>query len=73
MSNSKRKWWLTAALVVCLATGAFADHDRHRCDPHRRDCQQVPEGGSAVTYLLGAGLACFGAMFLRSRTFKPAQ
>jgi hypothetical protein len=27
----------------------------------------VPEGGSAVMYLLFAGLACFGAMLLRSR------
>ena len=27
----------------------------------------VPEGGAAVSYLLLAGLCCFGAMFLRSR------
>lgn len=27
----------------------------------------VPEGGAALMYLLFAGVACFGAMFLRSR------
>jgi hypothetical protein len=35
--------------------------------------QQVPEGGSAAIYLIGAGLTCFGAMFLRSRAANPAQ
>ena len=29
--------------------------------------QYVPEGGAALLYLLFAGFACFGAMFLRSR------
>jgi hypothetical protein len=28
---------------------------------------QVPEGGTAAVYLMGALLACFGAMFLRPR------
>lgn len=28
---------------------------------------RVPEGGTALTYLLLAGLCCFGAMVLRSR------
>jgi hypothetical protein len=75
MKNSK--WWLAAILVGCLAPAAFAGrggHD-HGCDPHDRykQCQQVPEGGSTAIYLLGAGLTCFGAMFLRSRSPKPVQ
>jgi hypothetical protein len=76
MSKSKGKWWLAIVVVCCLAPGALArreppcDHDRD--DP--RSCRQsVPEGGSAAGYLLGAGLTCFGAMFLRSRVSKPSQ
>lgn len=75
MSNSAGKWWLGFIVICCLVPAAFADRDR--CDPHDRDhnrnCpqQQVPEGGSAVVYLLGAGLTCFGAMCLRSKTAKP--
>jgi len=74
MSNSK--WWLGMIAICCLVPAAFAD--RHRCDPHDRDhdrnCpQQVPEGGSAAVYLLGAGLTCFGAMYLRSKTVKTMQ
>jgi hypothetical protein len=38
------------------------------CDPHGRNkCAAVPEGGSALMYLLLASLTCFGAMVLRSR------
>jgi len=73
MSNSKTKWWLVAVAICCLAPAAFADRDR--CDPkHNKPChQQVPEGGSAAIYLFGAGLTCFGAMFLRSKLARPAQ
>lgn len=76
MNNRNGKWWLAVVVMCCLAPAAFADrgHD-HGCDNRhsRRDCQQVPEGGSTAIYLLGAGLTCFGAMFLRSRIAKPAQ
>jgi len=37
------------------------------CNPHDRKCAAVPEGGSALMYLLLASLTCFGAMVLRSR------
>jgi hypothetical protein len=30
-------------------------------------CKALPEGGTALMYLLLAGLSCLGAMFLRSR------
>jgi hypothetical protein len=75
MSNGKAKWWLVAVAICCLAPAAFADRDRAQgCDQkHNKHCQQVPEGGSAAIYLFGAGLTCFGAMFLRSRVVKPAQ
>ena len=74
MNNRNGKWWLAVALC-CLAPMAFADRGRNQlCDPHsRKACQQAPEGGSAAIYLLGAGLTCFGAMFLRSRIAKPTQ
>jgi hypothetical protein len=74
MSKSKGKWWLAIIVVCCLAPGAFAKPkpcDNDRDDP--KSCSQsVPEGGSAAVYLLGAGLTCFGAMFLRSRVAKSA-
>jgi hypothetical protein len=37
------------------------------CNPHDPKCATVPEGGSALMYLLLASLTCFGAMVLRSR------
>jgi hypothetical protein len=74
MSNRRGKWWLAIVVVCCLASGAFAGKDK-RCDNDRDDpksCRQsVPEGGSTAVYLLGAGLTCFGAMFLRSRVARP--
>ena len=39
-----------------------------KCDPRGRNkCAAVPEGGSALMYLLLASLTCFGAVVLRSR------
>jgi hypothetical protein len=76
MNNQNRKWLLAVVAVCCLAPTAFADrdHGHHGCNEHaRRDCQQVPEGGSTAIYLLGAGLTCVGAMFLRSRVARPTQ
>jgi len=72
--SDKRKWWLAVALICCVAPATFADHDH--CDrDHHRDCrhQQMPEGGSTAIYLLGAGLTCVGAMFLRSKIAKPTH
>jgi hypothetical protein len=80
MSNNKAKWLLAAVVICCLAPAASAERerggrDRYRgCDPRRdKHCQQVPEGGSTAIYLLGAGLTCVGAMFVRSRIVKPVQ
>ncbi len=76
MSNRKRKWWLAVVVICCMATATFAEKPKDPgkgCGQHQKNCQQVPEGGSTAIYLLGAGLTCFGAMFLRSRMAKPAQ
>ncbi len=76
MSKNKGKWWLAIVVVCCLAPGAFAKQDK-RCDHDRddpRNCRYaVPEGGTSAVYLLGAGLTCCGAMFLRSRLARPVQ
>jgi hypothetical protein len=79
MKNSIRNWSLALVALCCLIPASFADRDRdhhHGCDNGRShgDCQQVPEGGSTAIYLLGAGLTCVGAMFLRSKSqSKTAQ
>jgi hypothetical protein len=81
MINSRGKWWLAAVVLCCLAPATFA-HDR--CDrndwdwnwdkdKHCAKTSSVPEGGSTAIYLLGAGLTCFGAMFLRSKLAKPTK
>ena len=72
---SKRKWWLAVVAMCCLAPAAFAGRGGDGgCDPRSGEkCCRVPEGGPTAIYILGAGLTCFGAMFLRSRLAKPAQ
>ena len=73
--RSTRKLVLAALILMCLAPASFAgnpDKNRdHGCEPkHDPRCRQVPEGGSAAIYLLGAGLTCFGAMVIRARSLK---
>ena len=67
---AKGKWLRTLVVVCCLSCVAFAKNDK--CQP-KKNCVQVPEGGYAAVYLLGAGLTCVGAMLVRSRMAKPAQ
>jgi hypothetical protein len=64
---NKTMWWPTVVVFCCLASTAFAAPKK--CVP-KKDCVQVPEGGSAVVYIVGASLACFGAMVLKSRMSK---
>jgi hypothetical protein len=76
MSTRKRKWWLAIVVMCCLAPASFAERDRGPIrgrDPHAGVLHRVPEGGSSAIYLLGAGLTCFGAMFLRTRVARRAQ
>jgi hypothetical protein len=73
MSKRSTKWYLAAAAVLLLvpAFSVAQASDNGKGAPVRgrpaRPCQTVPDGGSALSYLLGVGLTCFGAMFLRSR------
>ncbi len=51
---------------------------RDKCDTSdlydsKKKCAPVPEGGSALMYLLPAGLACLGAIALRSRRKMGAR
>jgi hypothetical protein len=71
-----RKWWLALVALLCMVPGAYATKpDRaRRCGEHGngKPCRQMPEGGSATVYVLGAGITCLGAMFIRSRVSKPS-
>ena len=72
-----RKFWLGLVVLLCLASASFAGGGNNggggnNCDDARR-CQPVPEGGSAVVYLLGAGAVCLGAMVVRFRATQRLQ
>ena len=73
MGNVNRKWWLTAIALLMLVPASVArPRERDRgCDDRGRDrdrkCQNVPEGGSALAYLLGAGITCGAAVLVRRR------
>ena len=77
MKNMTRKCLLGLVVLLSLASATFAGQveDRGRkCDPkHPKGCQdqQLPEGGSSLAYVLGAGVTCLGAMIVRSRVAKP--
>lgn len=78
MGKMNRKWWLALVALLFMVPGAYAAKpDRARkCGEHwnGRNCLQVqvPEGGSAAVYVLGVGITCFGAMFIRSRVSRPS-
>jgi hypothetical protein len=63
-----RKWWLTALALLLLLPSATASNPK----PRKRHWN-VPEGGSALVYVLGAGITCLGAMVVRSRSARPKQ
>jgi len=67
MKNKSKKWLLTLAAIACLAPAGVAATE------HKPLSVKTPEGGTAAIYLLGTGLTCFGAMFLRSKLAKPTQ
>lgn len=75
MQNVNRKWWLGLVALLCLAPAAFPvqDHNNARRRVEKNQPVTVPEGGSALVYLLGAGVTCLGAMLLRSRVAKPKE
>ena len=74
MKNVQGKWWLGVVVLLCLAPSALAVKPKEKCDDRRpKKCQQVPEGGSGLVYLLGAGITCAAAILIRSRETKPTQ
>jgi hypothetical protein len=75
MKRLRGKWGLTLVILLCLAPAALAAKPKNdkKCDDRRERCHQAPEGGSAVVYLLAAGVTCAGAMVIRSRETKLKQ
>jgi len=73
--SSLGKKCLLAGMLLCLVPATFAAKPKERrCEPARaRKCQAVPEGGSGLVYLLGAGVTCAGAMLIRSRSARAAN
>lgn len=72
----KDKLMLAAVMLICMAPVSLVakPRDERVCDQRRdRRCQQVPEGGSAAIYLLGAGITCLGAIAIRSRSLTANQ
>ena len=62
MNSINRKFWLMTGALLCLAPAAFAGGPSP-CST----CRAVPEDGSALVYVLGAGITCIGAMLVRFR------
>jgi len=83
MTNPRSaRWWLVSAAVLLLTTGLSAspgEYIKKGCSNNDGKCPlvavlvpvPVPEGGSAVGYLLGVGVTFLGALFVRSRLGKP--
>jgi len=74
MVNRNNKFWL-ALVFLALSPLSFAAPHKKGCDSDRRGdgCSQMPEGGTASVYLLGAGLTCLGGILVRSRLAKSNQ
>ena len=67
--------WLLIMLLLSVAPVALAERGgRNGCDQKHppKKCQQVPEGGSTLMYVLGAGMTCLGAVYIRSRASKSS-
>jgi hypothetical protein len=77
MKSKNRKWWLAVVALLCLAsTTACPVEDAEKPTSHVKQPVKhstVPEGGSSLVYVLGAGVACLGAMLVRSRSAKPKE
>jgi hypothetical protein len=67
MRNINLKSWLIAGL--CLVPAAFAGVCPTAV-PTSAPCLKAPEGGSALAYVLGAGITCIGAMLIRFRAIR---
>jgi hypothetical protein len=68
MRKINQKWWLTVMALLFLLPATFATA-KPKLKPH----VSVPEGGSALVYVVGAGMTCLGAMVVLSRSARPGQ
>lgn len=76
MKRTNLKRWLALALFCSLPITALAGSERSKPRGHHQrpaNTLRVPEGGSSLEYLLGAGLVCVGAVLVRSRTTNLKQ
>ena len=76
MKSKNRKWWLAVVALLCLASTACPVEDAAKPTSHDKQPVKhatVPEGGSSLVYVLGAGVTCLGAMLVRSRVAKPKE
>jgi hypothetical protein len=77
MKSINRKWWLALVGLLFLAPATFAVQDgvkpKHFIPRPNWPKQTVPEGGSSLVYVLGAGVTCLGAMLVRSRVANPKE
>lgn len=69
MRRINRKWWLTSVALLLLLPAASATAFK----PKQKRNLDVPEGGSALVYVLVAGMTCLGAIAVRSRSARPKQ
>lgn len=70
MSALNLKYWLAPALLLCLVPSSLAIdqfHTRASKPISRVNTVPMPEGGSPIAYLLGAGILCLGAILIGSR------
>ena len=67
-----KKWLLLGALVLLIPAFSFAQPGEGKDKPceYREKCRQVPDGGSALNYLLAVAATYSGAMAIRSRSDK---
>ena len=77
IAKEPKKWLLLGALVLFIPVFSVAqlpgkDKEKDKgCGARGHEkCRQVPEGGSALNYLLAVGATCLGAMAVRSRISK---
>jgi hypothetical protein len=76
MKSMNRKWWLSLALLCLASTTACPVENAEKHTGHDKQPVKhatVPEGGSSLVYVLGAGVACLSAMLVRYRSVKPKE
>jgi hypothetical protein len=60
-------------LVPVVSATIAPQRSPMRSTPRQRQAVTVPEGGSALVYVLGAGITCLAAMIVRARSAKSMQ